>query len=203
MRATRFLKLSSLFVIFFACAKEPTPEAPWEFPLEGFSEVEMKSDTLVRQTLFLLYTVDGEYRDTLWFKPQVKESWTDLFKLSGEESSREFSSFQMSCPGTDGHLEIHSEKIVMKDSVQMEFADSLDFTDFFRIIDRRVDSDLNMKAHIYQGVDVNLKLLGARLYPLDSLESTYSGHCALYFSGLFNSRHSDQLHEIKGYLRAW
>lgn len=203
MRATRFLKISSLVILIFACAKEPAPKAPWKFPIEAFSDLEIKKDTLFRQTLFLLYTIDGEYQDTLWFKPQVKESWSELFKLSKGDSSQKFSDLQLSCPGSDGHLEIHSKKIALKDSVQMEFADSLNFTDFFRIIDRRVDGDLTMKARIYQGVNVNLYFLGARLYPLDSAESSYSGHCALYFSGLFSSRHSKHLHDIEGYLGAW
>jgi hypothetical protein len=203
MRAPKFLKISSLAILLFACAKEPATEAPWEFPLDAFSDIEIKSDTLLRQTLFLLYTVDGEYQDTLSFKPQVKESWQDLFKLSRGDASQKFSDLQMSCPGSDGHLEIHSKKIALKDSVQMEFADSLSYTDFFRIIDRRVDSDLNKKARIYQGVNVNLYFLGARVYPLDSAESSYSGHCALYFSGLFSSRHAEHLHEIEGYLGAW
>lgn len=203
MTPFRMLCFSIFLLLLGACAGEPETEAPWDFPESALTGFEITDDTLTRETLFLLYSVDGVFRDTLWFKPQTKTSWHRLFQLQLSDSIEQAKQMVLSCPGTDGHLEIHSQKAAVSEVIQLQFSDTLPKQDFFRLIDRRTFSDSISEPKVYHGVDVDLEVLGIRLYPFNIETDTYSGHVALKFSGLFQSRNKDQLHEIEGYLGAW
>lgn len=202
------MKRVGAFIIFIliawisSCADEPETEAPWQFPREAITGTEIKTDSFPRLNLFLLYTVDGRYRDTLWFKPHDKPRWENLFTIQTPKSQDAYKEMNLSCPGEDGHLEIQSQSAIVGQSIKMQLSDSTQYTDFFRIIDRRFPDDSSAIAAIYQGVNVNLEVQGMRLYPLDIESEKYSGHIALTFSGLFQSRTREQLHEIEGFVGA-
>ncbi len=203
MQLIRIFSCFILLAIYTSCRDQSEVKAPWQFPENALVGTELKSDSFARQTLFLLYAVDGVYKDTLWFKPQNKPRWEHLFTISEPEAPNSTQNMTISCPGEEGHIEIHSQHAIVGQSVQMEFSDSTRYTDFFRIIDRRSLPDSSMTARVYQGVDVDMQVLGIHLYPLDTLKAKYSGHIALKFSGLFQSRKNSGFHEIEGYFGAW
>ncbi len=203
MNAFRLLSVSLLLTLIGACASEPETEPKWVFPESALTGMEVEEDTLTRKTLFLLYSVDGVFRDTLWFKPQTKASWHRLFQVRLPDSSKSAEQLVLSCPGSDGHLEIHSHTAPVNQRVQIQLSDTLPERDFFRLIDRRTFSDSIQEPQVYHGVDVDLEVLGLRLYPFDTETNSYSGQVALKFSGLFRSSEKEQLHEIEGYLGAW
>ena len=203
MNLFRILWISLLLMLIGSCASEPKTEAPWDFPESALTGSQITEDTLKRETLFLLYSVDGVFRDTLWFKPQTKTSWHRLFQLRLADSSQPAEQLELSCPGTDGHLEIHSHRAPVNQPIQLQLSDTLPEHDFFRLIDRRALSDSTAGPQVYQGVDIDLEFLGFRLYPYDPETNSYSGQVALQFSGFFRSSEKGQLYEIEGYLGAW
>ncbi|GEM_PF-1214421 len=203
MNLFRILSISLLLTLIGSCASEPKTESPWDFPESALTGFQITEDTLKRETLFLLYSVDGVFRDTLWFKPQTKASWHRLFQLRLPDSSKPAEQLVLSCPGSDGHLEIHSHRAPVNQRIQIQLSDTLPERDFFRLIDRRIFPDSIKEPQVYHGVDVDLEVLGLRIYPFFTETNSYSGQVALKFSGLFRSSEKEQLHKIEGYLGAW
>lgn len=197
------LLIAFALLLVSACSKDPETEPPWKYPTSKLRGVAVQEDSLTRQKIFLLYSVDGVFQDTLWLKPHTKPHWDRLFQIHGSPNDGKIGKMTLSCPGKNGHVEIHSAKTLVGNKVRMQLADSLRQTDFFRLIDRRETADSLNGAAVYQGLDVELEVQGLMLYPYDSSKNIYSGHIALTFAGIFESRKTKERLSIEGYLGAW
>jgi hypothetical protein len=195
------LVLSSLA----GCSRDPEPDsrATWIFPENALRAYQKESDSLSRQQIFLLYRIDNIYQDTLWFKPHTQSNWAHLFQIQAPESPHVAQHMRLSCPGTDGHVEIQSRHARIGQAIKLKLADSTGQNDFFRIIDRRSGPKNGADPKVYQGRDVDMEILGLRLYRQDTIRDIFSGHIALKFSGQFQSRKEGSMHHVEGYLGAW
>jgi hypothetical protein len=120
-----------------APAEEKESSVHWSYPEPPIVERSVLDEKLDRKEIFMLFTLDGQVQDTLWFKSQDKNRWASLLTVEALQSPKGAEKLTFSLPGEEAHVEFHWHNFEVGERVSMNFSDSVYPADYFRIVDRR------------------------------------------------------------------
>jgi hypothetical protein len=187
-----------------APAEEKESSVHWSYPEPPIVERSVLDEKLDRKEIFMLFTLDGQVQDTLWFKSQDKNRWASLLTVEALQSPKGAEKLTFSLPGEEAHVEFHWHNFEVGERVSMNFSDSVYPADYFRIVDRRENvHEASSQARLYMAEQVKTEVHGVKLYPISEEDQRLSGHISMEFSGTFRERGNDTRHLIEGYIGAW
>lgn len=175
----------------------------WSYPEPPIIDRSEHDQVLERKNIFMLFSLDGQAQDTLWFKSQDKERWASLLTLEPLKDPNGAEKLTFSLPGDDAHVEFHWHNFEVGNKREMNFSDTLPTADYFRIVDRRKNIHDSNQSRLYMAEQVKTEVHGVKLYPLSEEKEKFTGHISMEFSGTFRDRGTDTRHLIDGYIGAW